>query len=522
MGHGRAVWAALALGSLLAALAGGCKKGLSGDVLVYARGADAKKLDPADIQDGESVKVCTNLFETLVTFAPGSAEVVPCLAASWEPSDGGKTWRFRLRRDVRFHDGGTLDAEAVVFCLERLRDPENPHRHGGTFPYAENYRNIASVEAAGPHEVVVRLREPSVVFLANLAMFPASILSPASVREHGKDACRHPSGTGPYRFVRWLPDEKIVLEAFEGYWGPPAKVRSVVFKPVPENAARRAQLEKGEVHLIDGVNLSDIEALRSAEGVTVDVQPAMNFGYVAMNTRKAPFDRAAVRRAVAHAIDKEKVRSLAFHGLGKLGPNPLPPNVFGYHEGIEDRACDPARARRMLREAGVEEGTKLRLFAMPNPRPYMPQPRKVAQVLKENLKAVGFEVEIVSPEWQIYLEQIMNAEHDLCLLGWTTDNGDPDNFLWQLLDSSNARLGSAMNVSFYRNPACDRLFAEARRTVDRDRRRALYEKAQELIFEDAPLVTLAYLPQVAAYREEVKGYRLHPTGLVRLWTVEIR
>jgi peptide/nickel transport system substrate-binding protein len=507
-----AVWLAMA----------GCAKNISSEILIYARGSDAKKLDPADIQDGESVKVCTNLFETLVTFAPTSADVVPCLALSWTPADKGRTWHFKLREGVRFHDGTTFDAEAVVFAFQRLLDPGNPYRFHGKFPYAENFQNIAKVEATGPLEVVFRLREPSVVFLANLAMFPAAIPSPAGVKKHDADTFKNPVGTGPFRFVSWLPDEKIVIEAFEGYWGTPAKVKRIIFKPVPENAARRAQLEKGEVHMIDGVSLSDIEALRKVPGLVVDVRPAMNFGYLAMNTLRPPFDKREIRQAVALAIDKEKIRTLAFHGVGELGPNPIPPNVFGYNSGIRDRDHDPAAARKLLRLAGVGGTLSVKLFAMPNPRPYMPNPRKVAQVIKESLSEVGIDAEIVSPEWQIYLEQVMNGKHDMCLLGWTTDNGDPDNFLWQLLDSSNARIGTAMNVSFYRNPDCDSLFATAKRTVDRAERKALYEKAQEIIFSDVPLVTLGYLPQVVAYRKEVSGYTLHPLGLVRLWNLSLK
>ena len=199
----------------------------------------------------------------------------------------------------------------------------------------------------------------------------------------------------------------------------------------------------------------------------------------------------------------------------------MPPAVFGYNTKLQDRAFDPALARKLLRQAGVAEGLQVTLFAMPNPRPYMPQPRKVAMVIKENLKAVGIDARIESPEWQLYLEQVMNAKHDLCLLGWSTDNGDPDNFLWQLFDSQNAKLGSAMNVSFYRNPAADDLFRRAKRTIDRDARRTLYEKAQELLYADAPVVPLAYFHQVVAYRKHLVGYRLHPIGLVRLWEASV-
>jgi peptide/nickel transport system substrate-binding protein len=509
-----------ALCAVLLPLAG-CKKAAVSGVLIYARGNDSKKLDPADVTDGESVKVCTNIFETLVTYAEGSADVVPLLATSWEHDEKGTSWTFQLREGVSFHDGTPFDADAVVFCFERLMDPKNPHRFGGAFSYASNYDNIQKVESQGKRTVRFGLKAPSAVFLVNMAMFPACIQSPAAIKKDGENYFKNPVGTGPYRFVSWLPKEKIVLEAFDGYWGEKARTKTLIFKPVPDNSTRRVQLEQGEVHIIDGINFSDVEGLKKNAGVEVDLKPGMNFGYLAMNTLRPPFDKKEVRQAIHLAIEKEKIRALAFHGFGELGPNPMPPTIFGYHQGIADRPYDPKKAREMLQAAGVKEGLKVNLFAMSNPRPYMPQPRKVAQVIKENLKAVGIEAKIVSPEWQTYLEQTMNAEHDLCLLGWTTDNGDPDNFLWQLLGSENAVIGSAMNVSFYKNPEVDALFREGKTTMNRDYRKQVYEKAQEAIFEDVPMIPLAYFPQVVAYRKGVAGYRLHPTGIVRLWTVTL-
>ncbi len=500
---------------------GGYREDKPSGVIVYARGADSKKLDPADITDGESVKVCTNLFETLVTFAESSADIVPLLAASWTASGDGLEWTFKLRPGVKFHDGSEFDSAAVEFCMKRLVDPGNPYRFKGAFSYSENYTGIAKVEAAGPLDVVFTLKEPSATFLPNLAMFPASMQSPQAVVKHGEKYFKNPCGTGPYRFVSWQENEKIVLEAFDGYWGRKAATARIIFKPVPDNSARRLELERGEVDIIDGINFSDIAALRKHEGVEVQVDPGMNFGYLALNTLKPPFDKVEVREAIALAVDKEKIRSLAFHGFGDLGPNPMPPTVFGYNSSIKDRIRDTAAAKALLRKAGVAEGFEVRLFAMPNPRPYMPQPRKVAQVLKENLKEVGIEAVIESPEWQLYLDQTMNGKHDLCLLGWTTDNGDPDNFLWQLLDSSNAKIGSAMNVSFYRNAEVDALFAAAKRSMDRVERKALYEKAQEIVFRDVPMIALAYFPQVVACRKGLTGYAQHPTGIVRLWNARI-
>ncbi len=502
--------------------AGPGSEGGAGAILVFGRGADAKKLDPADIDDGESVKVCNQIFETLVTYAKQSAELVPLLATSWEQSEDGKTWTFHLREGVTFHDGTPFDAGAVVFSLDRHVDPDNPYRFKGAFTYSSNYRVIETMEAVDPHTVRFRLKEPSAVFLANLAMFPASIVSPAAVKEKGADVQRNPVGTGPFRFVKWVPAEKIVLEAYPDYWGEKPELGGVIFKPVKENAARLQQLKRGEIHMMDNFSFSDIEPIVDDPDLVFESVTGMNFAYLAMNNTHPPFDKRKVRLAVAHALDKKKLIQLAVFGYGATGPNPMPPSVWGYHDGIEDYPHDPDRAKALLEEAGFPDGFETELWAMPNPRPYMPRPKEAAQIIKQDLAAVGIEAEILSPPWNTYLDKVQSGEHPLCILGWTTDNGDPDNFLWQLLSKENAVKGASQNVAFYRDDEVSEILDRAKSELDPGKRKALYEKAQERIHRDAPMIPLLYLPQMIAHRKEVEGYTVHPIGVVRLWPVRLK
>ncbi len=487
--------------------------------LVYGRGADSEKLDPQDIEDGESVKVCNNVYETLVTYGPDGPDIVPCLAVSWEHSADGRTWTFRLRPNVKFHDGTPFDAAAVVFCFERMLKPDHEHRHDGTFPYASFYAVIEGVEAPDPATAVFRLKEPQATFLANLAMFPAMIFSPAAIRAKEDRFPFEPVGTGPFRFVRWDRNERIILDAYPDHWAGRPKVDRVIFRPIPENSVRFQLLRSGELDLIDGLNLSDLDAVKADAGLSLLEISGMNFGYLSFNTMKKPFDDARVRRALAHAIDREKIIKLALRGYGATGANPMPPTVWGYHKDLQPYAYDPARARALLQEAGHGKGMTLDLWAMPNPRPYMPEPQKVAQIIQEDLRAIGVEAKIVSYDWQTYREKMRHGEHDLGLLGWITDNGDPDNFLYALLDQDNAVVGSALNVSFYRNQEVhDRLVA-AQKELDPPARLRLYHEAQEQILKDCPMLPLAYLPEFAATRKRVTNYRLHPIGIVRLWPI---
>jgi len=516
----RYVLALLAL--FILPFAPGCGKGSSHfQIVVWGRGADAKKLDPADITDGESVKVCNQIYETLVTYSEKGADLVPCLAESWENSDKGRVWTFHLRKDVRFHDGTSFDAGDVVFTFKRHMDKDNPYRFGGAFGYSENYAEIVDVSAPDSRTAVFRLKKPSAVFLANLAMFPASIVSPEAVKKHGKDFGRNPVGTGPFYFVKWEDDVKILLHAFEGHWAGRPLLDQVIFKPVPENAARLEQLKRGEINIMDNFSFSDIELIKKDPDLVYDEVTGMNFAYLALNNDHPPFDKVEVRRAVAHAVDKRKFLKLACFGLGKPGTNPMPPTIWGFNKNVTGWAHDPGKAKKLLAEAGFPEGFETELWAMPNPRPYMPRPQEAAQIIKENLAAVGIRARIVSHPWKEYLEKTRNGEHPMCLLGWTTDNGDPDNFLWQLLSRDNAEKGSAQNVSFYRSEVVSDLLEKAKNEVDPGRREKIYLEAQERIHEDVPMIALAYLPQMIAYRKEVQGYKVHPIGHVRLDKVKI-
>lgn len=491
-------------------------------VLVYGRGADSEKLDPQDVEDGESVKVILNLFDTLVTYGPDSPAIVPSLAESWEHSADGKTWTFRLRAGVKFHDGTPLDAAAVVFSFDRLLRPENPHRHDATVPYASFYGMIDQVAAPDAHTAVFTLKQPSAVFLANLAMFPAAIVSPAGLVEKQDRFPFEPVGSGPFKLVTWDRNERIVLAANPDYWGGRPVLDKVIFRPIPENSVRFQLLKSGEVDLIDGLNLSDLETVQQDSTLQLLETPGMNFGYLAMNTGRKPFDQAGVRQAICHAVDRDKIIKLALRGHGSYGANPMPPTVWSYHQGLTGYAYDPAKAKALLEQAGLGAGFEADLWAMPNPRPYMPEPQKVAQIIQEDLRAVGIRTKIVSYDWQTYREKVRHGEHDMCLLGWITDNGDPDNFLYALLDSDNAVPGTALNISFYKNDQVHQLLLGAQTQLDADLRLKLYHDAQTRILADAPMLPLAYLPEFAAARKRVQNYRLHPIGLVRLKSVTLQ
>ncbi|MFQ5413064.1 MAG: ABC transporter substrate-binding protein [Phycisphaerae bacterium] len=481
--------------------------------LIYGRGNDSRTLDPFMADEGETTLLIDNLYEPLVEFAADSTDVLPCLATAWTVSEDQRTWTFTLRDGVVFHNGDPLTPEDVRFTLDRLFNDDNAYRFGQNSPYAYLYEDFDGVRVVDGRRVAVTLNHPSAVCLANLAMFPASIVSKRAVIEHGRDFGNTPAGTGPFMIEQWTPRVKIVVRRFDGYWRDKPAFDRIVFQPIPENAARRARLEKGEIDFMDNVNFADVDALRAAPGVKVLTQIGMNLGFLAINTHKPPLTDVRVRRAIAHAIDKSRINIQAYAGVAETGPNPLPPTIWSYNNDIHDYAYDPDHARRLLRDAGVAPGTPLEFWTMTNPRPYMPLPQRVAQIIKDNLTAVGFHVVLRPLEWGTYLDRTKRGEQHLALYGWSTDNGDPDNFLYALLSADT--IGSN-NICFYDDPRFTDLIDRARRLLDRTERETLYRDAQDIVHRDCPLVPLVYCPQVVATRTRVGGYVVHPMGIRRL------
>jgi peptide/nickel transport system substrate-binding protein len=485
--------------------------------LVYGRGEDANTLDPIHTDIGESVKVMVNIFDTLITYHDETVELVPSLATKWSHSDDGLTWTFHLRDDVKFHDGTMLDAQAVVFSFERLltETPEDTKPR----PYQPNFRGIQSVTAVDEHTVEFKLKEPSAVFLQNLAMFPASIVSPAGVKLHGKSFGNHPVGSGPFKFANWERNQSITLEAFDDHWRGPPGMERVIFVSVGENATRAQQLRRGESQLADDLSPNELEALAKLPTMTVQEETGLNVCYLSMQVEKGALAHREVRQAIGHAIDKQELVRIAYGGKAEPAVNMVPRAMLGHNDAIQDRAFDVAKAKQMLQEVAEREGfslpLRMTLAVMTDPRPYLPQPDVVGSFVKDSLAKIGIELQVEARGANQHFAHVMAGKHELALAGWYTDNNDIDNFLYSLLDSDNIS-EHGNNLSRYNNPEVHRLLLAGQTQLDPDKRMPIYYEAQELIFEDAPTIPLVHAKFRVAHSARLKGYKLHPTGLVRL------
>ena len=489
---------------------------------MVGRPTDALSFDPARVGDNESVEVCEQVYETLLTYDAQSRKVRPGLAESWEVSKDGKVWTFQLRKGVKFHDGTAMDADAVVFSLERQRDPKHPF-HGVDrtrlrFAYWQNlYKNVRKVEAIGRHTVRITLDQPYAPFAANMAMFPVSIVSPAAVARWGPDYYRNPVGTGPFKFVGW-EQGRIALARFDGYWGPPPAIERLIFRTIPDARQRLTELESAAIDVAYALLPDELQFVELHPDLIVYRESANSVSYMAMNTTHPPFDDVRVRRAVNHAVNKDSIVRLAYQGLGQPASGPLPPEQWGHHRARTVYDFDPDRARALLAEAAADgkfdPGRVYRLYTLTTPRPYLPDPEFIARVLQSNLNAVGIKIELVAQDMRQHLASVQAGVHDLCLFGWIGDNGDPDNFLYTLFDQDSTTPGLARNLSFFRDPELHDVLVRAQKVNGQTQREELYRQAQEMIAAEAPWVPLAHSKVAVAARLEVHGITVTPTAVI--------
>ncbi|HEX4404256.1 MAG TPA: ABC transporter substrate-binding protein [Polyangia bacterium] len=482
------------------------------DRLVVARSAEPVSLDPARATDIESLEVAEQVYGRLVRFAPGRLEPEPDLATSWSVSDDGTSWTFQLRPDVTFQDGTPVNAEAVVFSFERQLIPDHP-AHEADFVWTRAFHNIRRVRAVTPLRVQFDIDRPYAPFLANLAMGPAAIVSPTAVRKLGSAFGRHPVGAGPYRFVEWIPGDRITLERNPTYWDRAARTRYLVLLVMPDSRQRLQALESGSADIVEQLAPDELPLVRLNPDLRLAMAPAALVSYLAMNTQKRPLDDPRIRRAIATAIRRDALVKLVYQGVGMPAIGPLPPNVWGARSDVVTYPYDPDRARKMLAEAGWHPTVPLKLYAPSTPTPYNPDPARVAAIIKTCLAEVGIPVEIVLNDAVEHQRALWAGEHDLALHGWFNDNGDPDNFLYTLLDSDNTTGSRPSNIAFYSNGWFHDVIGVAQRTTDRTERERLYSQAQAILATDVPWVPLAHSNVVFATRANVRGLVVQPSSI---------
>jgi len=513
------------------------------------------QLDPAVVTDGVSFRVTTQGCESLLAFDGSTTNVVPNLATDWTVSDDGLSWTFNLVENATFHDGTPFNAEAVVWNFDRWRFTEHPaHWEESVFEYydymfggLDDAGFIASAEATGDFQVTFTLNETNGSFLNTLAMPMFSVASPAAVEAAGPAYGTPEVGyscTGPYQFVEWVSDSRVVLERNPNYWGEiPGNIDRIVFQIIPDNAARFAALQSGQIDGFEQPNVEDLESIENSEDLYIEMRGPLNVMYLAFSYRIQEFRDPLVREAIARAIDREAIAE-AFYPPGAIPASTmLPPSLWGYNEGIESISYDPEAAMALLEEAGFGDGISevnvlgvddegnvtdevvdtipVRLYFQPVARPYNPDGEAIGEAMTAFLNAVGIEAELASVgDWSAYLDARRNGELlGMYQLGWTGDNGDPDNFLGYFFADTDTPKPAE---GFYTNPELASVLQEARSLTTVEERAPLYEQAEQLLAEGFDRLWIAHTGVPLAFRSCVSGYVTNPlaTELYKFVTVE--
>jgi peptide/nickel transport system substrate-binding protein len=556
--RGKLLKFALPLVAFLALIAAGCgggdnestggtspsetTAGGGGGTLVFAGAADPVVLDGALVSDGESLRVITQLFETLVALKPGTTEPEPGLAESWSANDDGTVWTFTIRQGVKFHDGTDLDADAVCFNFDRW------YNFKGSFqnPSATYYWQVVfggfstfnpdsgapedslykSCEATDSSTAVITLTKPSATFIPALSQQAFSIASPKALQAYGADegsvdadgifhptgtfGTEHPVGTGPFQFVSWTRGDKLVVSRFDDYWGEKASLDQVIFRPIADNAARLQALQTGEIQGYDLVEPQDIPTIQENSDLQILDRPPFNVAYVGFNMSMPPLDDPKVRQALAYGLDRQGVVDSFYGGRAQVAKEFMPPSVEGYADDVPEYTFDPEKSKQLLQEAGLTPPVKIDFWYPTDvSRPYMPDPKRNFEALAASLEQAGFEVTPHSAPWSPdYLGKSDEGQLQVYLLGWTGDYGDADNFIGTFFQSPQKQWGTDKNDEM--KPVQD-LLNQAEADPDQAKRIELYQEANRQIMTILPGVPYAHSSPALAFIVSVQGYIPSPT-----------
>lgn len=448
--------------------------------LVVAQPADAYSMDPAKHSAFPTANILFQIYDGLITL-DDKGEFAPALATEWSNPDP-LTWRFTLREGVTFHNGEVFDAAAVKYTFDRALNPDF------AAPYYSRISQITEVNVIDPQTVEFKTAEPFPTMLLSLyeASFPALIVPPAyAAQNDGADIAATPVGTGPYKFVDWLKDEQIVLEANPDYWGGKPAIDRVIFRPIKESRTRIAELRSDGVDIAVDVSPEDVPSLEGGNTKVATVSSDFLYFLAFDTTRDTPLKDKRVRQAINHAVDVDAIQEALLGGLGNRIALTLPTNAFGYDPAWKPYPYDPEKAKELLAEAGYADGFTIPLMTR---KGRFMKDAEIVEATTGFLSEVGITAEIQYIEPGVW-GQISEAKgrEGITFPGWS---GRDPNLVWLPL------LKTGMYQSYYSNPELDKLLDDGATETDPDKRREIYSKAAVIIKEEAPHLPMIQPPLI--------------------------
>lgn len=480
--------------------------------IVFAIGTPVLNLDPGSATDSQAMTIRYQIMEPLVQVNAETGAIEPLLAESWEVAADNRTWTFKLRPNVVFHDGTALTSADVVASISRIINPELG------LGRANDLRDIESVEAVDPLTVRIVSKQPVGAFLQILALDAAAVVSAGSIEAFGADIAWHPVGTGPFRYDSHVAELSVTLVRNDDYWGAAPDIEKVTFLSVPEATTRVTMLETGEADIVINVPGNEVERLEADPDIKLLEEPNTRVAHLGINTTREPFDNVLVRQAVNFAIDRKAIIAGVLRGLGAETNSIISPMVAGY-QSQDIYPYDPEKAKALLAEAGLPDGFSTTLWT-PQGRYYLDRESMVA--VQSMLADVGIKAEMEVIDWSSYLTMLRQPEDTstsaLYMLAWESNINDIQYILDTVFDSVRAP-PDGWNTMFYSSAEADSLSAAIRAEVDQTRRAELVNEIQHQIMTDAPWVPLFSFVQVTGYRSNLSGIEYLPSDTYRLKNV---
>lgn len=476
-------------------------------------------LDPARFSDIYAMNVAANLFDGLVEF-DANLNVVPSIAKIWKISKDHRIYTFRLRNDVKFHNGREVTADDFVYSFTRILDPETKSPAASMFQnisgakafHEGKSKTVSGLSAKDRYTLTIELEEPFTPFLSILAMIHAKVVPREAIRPEFN---KHPIGTGPFRFRSWQPGQEIVLEANRDYFDGRPFLDTLHFPIYPNIAWEKvfADFEKGrlEQSFIPSGKYDEIMPKSNPAAANIISKPGLNVVYIGMNMTVEPFEDRKVRQAVIYAVDREKITT----EITKRGSVPargiLPPGIAGYNPHLEAYPYDPQKARELLAAAGYPEGrglSPIEIWTVSK----ADSVKSELEAYRKYLADVGIRLVIkVAENWKEFVQRINEKQAPMFYAAWYADFPDADNFLYVLFHS-----GSKTNRMGYRNPEVDRLLDQARGELDYMRRVEQYREIEKIVMQDAPLISQHVNSFNYVFQPWVKGVKMSHLGAIYL------
>ena len=462
-------------------------------MLIYLRDIDSTTLEPGKSEELYSSEVISNIFEGLVQFKKGTYDMQPCLATKWEVKDEGKKWIFFLRKGVTFHNGKEFDAQAVIATFKRRMSKKETElkRWWFFFPYMKN------VKAIDKFTIEITLKKPYAPLLSAMADPTALIVAPESYQKKGFK----PIGTGPFKFERWEKGEFLIISKNENYWDGSVPLSGVIFRVVENPASKTLHIKSGNADISRINTAMEYEEFLGKKEIKILTASSPHVCYLAFNTRKYPFSRIEVRKAMAHLINKKGLVKYIFQKMAVPAVTPIPPGLFGVNKNIKDYEYSISKAKNLLKKAGLENGFSCKLFFS---RVNVGL-QKIANVIVKNAKLVNITIKKVPLTFKELIRRGDKGEHDLGIFGWV-GAPDPDFFFYPLFTMTKGN----KNRAFYQNQNLRVLLEKARGTLSQVKRNEYYQLVQEIIHRDIPWVPLFHQKALVAYRYNIKHLYVNP------------